>query len=63
MVQEIEDWEKFVDAHPDSRGLQMQLEVAYNKKGCTGRGIEGWKWLMDKISQATRTFDTFETGI
>jgi predicted Zn-dependent protease len=48
MVQEIEDWEKLVDVHPDSRGFQMQLGVAYNKKQCTGRTVEGWKRLEDK---------------
>ena len=48
LTKDIEDWEHVVDTNPNSRGLQMQLEIAYNKKGNDARTIRGWKTLVDK---------------
>ncbi len=45
---EIEDWETLVHRHPESRGLQMHLEMAYNKRKVADRPIEGWGWLLDQ---------------
>jgi tetratricopeptide (TPR) repeat protein len=43
---EIKDWAALVDAHPGSRGLQMQLEMAYAKRQDPAIAIEGWKELV-----------------
>jgi predicted Zn-dependent protease len=52
--QDIEDWEGLVERHPESRGLQMQLEMAYSKRKVldgTGGTIAGWKKLLDQHPQ------------
>lgn len=43
---EIKDWAGLVDAHPGSRGLQMQLEMAYAKRQDPAIAIDGWKELV-----------------
>jgi tetratricopeptide (TPR) repeat protein len=52
---EISDWERLVQKHPQSRGLQMQLEMAYARKGNNDAAIDaaitGWKELVKKIPQ------------
>jgi tetratricopeptide (TPR) repeat protein len=46
---EISDWEELVVSNPHSRGLQMQLELAYLRKGNNDVAIDGWKELVDKF--------------
>jgi len=48
VTRETQDWERLVGAHPTSRGLQMQLEFAYARKGNTEMAIAGWKRLVEK---------------
>jgi tetratricopeptide (TPR) repeat protein len=45
---EIADWESLVNTHPASRGLQMQLEMAYTKRQDPSIAITGWKELVGK---------------
>ena len=45
---EIKAWEDLVWAHPNSRGIQMQLEIAYSRQDDRERAINGWKKLVEK---------------
>ena len=44
----IEDWHLLVANHPGSRGIQMQLEMAYMRKRSHESAIDDWKHLVDR---------------
>ena len=45
---EVDSWKLLVERHPESRSLQMQLEMAYNRKGNNEDAVAGWKDLVSK---------------
>ena len=51
VAEEIKVWEDLVRVHPESRGLQMQLEKAYTKYGNYDVAIDGWKQLVAKYPE------------
>jgi tetratricopeptide (TPR) repeat protein len=43
---EVVCWEQLVSKHPNSRGIQMQLDMVYSRRGDNDRAIKGWKDLV-----------------
>jgi len=48
---ETKGWETLVDLHPHSHGLQMRLDMAYNKRKYADVAIKGWKSLVEKYPE------------